>query len=147
VRLGRGDAISLGLDRAGRPLQLQAYPLSGHAATGLTLLDVSDRVLFAGDALGTQASDAGLLLTDPLDAFARALAAWRADTDGKYDLVYTAHNYQWLTSPAYVKEVQAAVAKGLADGPTALIDSARLPGRKMIRSAGPADVVASVVVR
>ena len=115
-------------------------------ATGITLLDTGDRALLAGDALGTQGNDAGLILHDTLASFSRALAAWRADTDGKYDVVFTAHNYQWLTSPVYVSEVQAAVAKGLADGDAALIDSVRLPGAKMIRSAGGADVVASVVV-
>ena len=141
-----GTRIELGVDRAGRPLVIEVHPLSGHAPNGLTLLDVNDRVLLAGDALGTQANDAGLILHDSLASFSRALTAWRAETDGKYDVVYTAHNYQWLTSPAYVNEVQSAVTKGLTDGDAALIDSPRMTGSKMIRSAGGADVVASVVV-
>ena len=103
-------------------------------------------MLLAGDALGTQGNDAGLILHDMLASFAGALTAWRAETDGKYDVIYTAHNYQWLTSPAYVNEVQSAVTRGLSDGDAALIDSTRMPGMKMIRSAGAMDVVASVVV-
>ena len=145
-RLGRGDRIVLGQDRAGRALTLTADLLTGHSPAGLTLLDVNDRVLFSGDALGTQDADAGLLLHQPLAAFSRALAAWRAETDGKYDDIYTAHNYQWFTSPAYVDEVQAAVERGLAAGDAALVPSTRLPGARMIRLTGPADVVASVVV-
>ena len=36
--------------------------------------------------------------------------------------------------------------RGLAGGDAALIDSARMPGAKMIRSAGGAEVVATVVI-
>ena len=146
TRVKQGDRIALGNDRAGQLLEIEVYSLSGHAASGLTLLDVSDRLLLTGDALGTQSGDGGLVLQDSLADFARALAAWRAATDGKYDSIYTAHNYQWYTSPAYVDQVQAAVQKGLTDGDAALIPSVRPVGLRMIRSTGAADVVASVVV-
>lgn len=144
--VGEGDRIDLGLDRSGRPLVLEVHRLAGHSAVGITLVDRANRVLFSGDALGTQGNDAGLVLTAPLAAFARDLAEWRADTDGLYDVVYTAHNYQWFTGAGYVDEVSAAVARGLAEGEAALVDSTRMPGAKMIRSAGPADLVASIVV-
>ncbi len=143
---GRGDRIELGQDRAARPLTIEVYPLAGHSAAGLTLLDVNDRALFSGDALGTQQADAGLQLHVPLSAFARDLATWRAETDGKYDVVYTAHNYQWFTSPAYVAQVQEAVSRGLSGGASAFVQSARLPGTRTIKSTGPADIVASVAV-
>jgi glyoxylase-like metal-dependent hydrolase (beta-lactamase superfamily II) len=145
-RIGRGDVIDLGLDRAGRPLRLEVHTLAGHSATGLTLLDVNDRVLFAGDALGTQDADAGLVLTVPLSAFARAFATWRSETDGRYDVVYTAHNYQWFTSPQYVDELQHAVDAGIKDGDSALVPSTRMTGARMLRSTGGPDIVASVVV-
>jgi glyoxylase-like metal-dependent hydrolase (beta-lactamase superfamily II) len=141
-----GDRIDLGVDRAGRPLVLEVHALAGHSPFGVTLLDPANRVLFGGDALGTQGPDAGLVLHAPLADFARALTAWRAATDGKYDVVYTAHNYQWLTSPAYVDELQKAAARGLAEGDAALIDSVQRPGARMVRSAGAADVVASIVL-
>jgi glyoxylase-like metal-dependent hydrolase (beta-lactamase superfamily II) len=141
-----GDRIDLGADRAGRPLVLEVHRLTGHSPHGLTLLDRANRVLFSGDALGAQDADAGLILREPLAAFGQALAAWRQTTDGTYDVVYTAHNYQWFTPAAFVDEVQAAVRKGLSEGEAAFTQSARLPGARMIRSTGTADTVASVVV-
>jgi glyoxylase-like metal-dependent hydrolase (beta-lactamase superfamily II) len=146
MRVKAGDKITLGVDRTGRPLDVEVHALAGHSPTGITLLDVNDRVLLSGDALGTQDSDAGLILHGPLAAFATALAAWRTETDGRYDVVYGAHTFQWFTAPAYVDSVQSAVAAGIAGGEAALVDSTRLPGAKMIRSAGAADAVASVVV-
>jgi hydroxyacylglutathione hydrolase len=146
VRLSSAATIDLGVDRAGRPLQLQVHPLSGHDAMGITLLDPVNRVLFSGDALGTQGNDAGLILREPLSWFAKSLESWRAATDGKYDVVYTAHNYEWFTPAAYVDSLHAAVKKGLAEGDAALVESTRMPGAKMIRSAGTPDIVASIVV-
>jgi hydroxyacylglutathione hydrolase len=146
TRVKAGDRIELGVDRAGRPLVLEVHPLAGHSPVGLTLLDPTNRVLFGGDALGTQGTDAGLILTTALADFGKAFAASRTRTDGRYDVVYTAHNGEWFTGSAYVTELQATVDRGLKEGAAALIDSARLPGRKLIRSAGAADVVASIVV-
>jgi glyoxylase-like metal-dependent hydrolase (beta-lactamase superfamily II) len=75
TEVGRGDAILLGQDGAGRPLEIQVHPLAGHSSAGITLLDVNDRVLLAGDALGMQGTDNGLLLRDPLPVFAAAFKA------------------------------------------------------------------------
>jgi glyoxylase-like metal-dependent hydrolase (beta-lactamase superfamily II) len=135
VEVGNGDTIGLGTDTAGRPVTIQAEPLAGHSATGLTLLDVSDRVLLSGDALGAQSATDGLVLNTPLPDFVTALAAWRAKTDGKYDVVYTAHNFQWFTLPTFVDQLQAAAVKG----PTG--------DAKTIKSAGGADIVASIVLK
>lgn len=129
-----GDTISLGTDGANRPATIQVEALSGHSPTGLTLLDVSDRALLTGDALGSQSGTDGLLLNGSLADFTTALAAWRARTDRKYEVVYTAHNYQWFTLPAFVDQLQAAATKGPAG------DS------KTIRSAGSADTVASIIL-
>ena len=130
------DVIDLGVDRTGRPLRLEVHGLIGHSPVGFTLVDPANRTLFSGDALGTQGNDAGLLLRDTLSNFAAALRPWRARTDGRYDVVYTAHNYQWFTSPAYVDQVQQAVEKGLTDGESAFTASTRLPGARMVRSSG-----------
>jgi glyoxylase-like metal-dependent hydrolase (beta-lactamase superfamily II) len=146
--VGRGDAISLGSDAAGRPAIIQVEPLSGHSSTGLTLLDVSDRVLLSGDALGTQAADGGLILHGSLADFAAALKAWRAGTDGKYDVVYTSHNFQWFTMLSFVDQLNSVVTRAVeqdATGDSALPNSAAMPGFKVIRSSGGADVVASLV--
>jgi glyoxylase-like metal-dependent hydrolase (beta-lactamase superfamily II) len=135
AEIGSGDTISLGTDTAGRPITIQIESLAGHSAKGLTLLDVSDRVLLSGDALGAQSATDGLILNTSLTDFVTALAAWRARTDGKYDVVYTAHNFQWFTLPAFVDQLQAAAVKG----PTG--------DAKTIKSAGGADIVASIVLK
>ena len=131
----QGDTIDLGTDNSNRPATIQVEPLAGHSATGLTLLDVSDRVLLSGDALGTQSATDGLVLNAPLADFTAALVAWRTRTDGKYDVVYTAHNFQWFTLPAFVDQLQSAATKG----PTG--------DAKTVRSAGGADIVASIVLK
>jgi glyoxylase-like metal-dependent hydrolase (beta-lactamase superfamily II) len=141
-----GDVIALGTDREGRPLTLEVHPLAGHSQNGVTLLDRTNRVLFGGDALGTQGADAGLILRTPLKAFADALATWRGQTDGKYDVVYTAHNYQWFTAAGYVDELQKAVTRGLSEGEAAFTASTQVPGTRVIKSTGAADVVASIVI-
>jgi glyoxylase-like metal-dependent hydrolase (beta-lactamase superfamily II) len=92
-------------------------------------------VLLSGDALGAQSATDGLILNAPLADFVTALAAWRAKTDGKYDVVYTAHNFQWFTLPAFVDQLQTAAAKG----PTG--------DAKTIKSAGGVDLVASIVLK
>jgi glyoxylase-like metal-dependent hydrolase (beta-lactamase superfamily II) len=135
AEVGSGDTISLGTDTAGRPITIEIQPLAGHSANGLTLLDVNDRVLISGDALGAQSATGGLILNTPLADFVTALAAWRAKTDGKYDVVYTAHNFQWFTLPAFVDQLQAAAVKG----PTG--------DAKSIKSTGGADIVASIVLK
>lgn len=144
--IGAGDRIDLGTDRAGRPLMLEVHPLVGHSASGLTLLDATNRVLFGGDALGTQGPDAGLILRTPLKTFVDALTSWRAATDGQYDVVYTAHNYQWFTAAGYVDELQKAAERGVVEGDAAFTASAQIPGARVIKSSGSADVVASIVV-
>ena len=126
--VSQGSAISLG------SATVLVEPLSGHSPTGLTLLDAGDRVLLSGDALGAQSADGGLILHSSLSDFAAALKAWRARTDGKYDVVYTAHNPQWFTLPTFVDQLSSAAAT-IAE-----------PGRKIIRSTGGPDVVASIVL-
>ncbi|MDB6131584.1 MAG: hypothetical protein JWM04_2691 [Verrucomicrobiales bacterium] len=135
IEVRQGDTLSLGTDTIGRAVTIQVEPLIGHSAAGLTLLDLSDRVLLSGDALGAQSTTSGLMLTTPLSDFSAALAAWRSRTDGKYDVVYTALNYQWFTLPAFVDQLQSAAAKG----PTG--------NTKTIRSAGGVDIAASIVLQ
>jgi hypothetical protein len=126
-------------------LVFEVHPLTGHSPTGITLLQIGSRLLFSGDALGTQGPDAGLILREPLAAFSTALTDWRATTNGRYDVVYTARNYQWFTGAAYLDQLQEAVAKGLTGGDSAWIDSAQRPGTQIVRSSGAADVVAVAV--
>lgn len=144
--IGAGDRIQLGTDLANRPLELTVHPLAGHSATGITLLDVADRILFSGHALGQQTTDGGLMLNDTLQNFSTALTQWRAQTDGKYDLVYTATNPEWMTAATFVDQVQDAVNRGLKDGDAAMYNSIRPAGMRMIRSTRVDDSAASIVI-
>ncbi|MDB5441430.1 MAG: hypothetical protein JWM33_3857 [Caulobacteraceae bacterium] len=127
-----GQEIDLGLDKGGRPLKFEAYDLSGR----ITLLDVNDRLLFSGDALGTQGAAEGLVLEGALPAYAAALSAWRGRTDGKYDVVLTAGNYQWTTPPVFVDRLSDAVKAGLAG--EGLSDAPGRAGFKLSRAPAPA---------
>ena len=138
TEVGQGDVIALGRDSANRQIEIEVHPLAGHSAMGLTLLDLTDRVLLAGDALGMQGTDNGLILREPLPAFAASFKSWRSRTDGKYDLVFTSRNHEWQTPPAFIEQLQAAVDRGLAEGDAALADSPALPGRKVLRAEAPA---------
>ena len=135
-----GLVIDLGLDNIGRPLRLTVSRLSD---TTFTLTDTADRILFAGNTLGRQGADSGWAPPGGLKAYRAALTAWRAKTDGRYDFVYTARNYQWLTSPAYVDQLGQALDKALA-GDAATTDSKLTPGLKLVKSDGAADIAASV---
>jgi glyoxylase-like metal-dependent hydrolase (beta-lactamase superfamily II) len=145
-RIGGGDTINLGMDSAERPLILEVHALTGHSRTGLTLLDVDDRILFAGDCLGTQTSDAGLVLTDNLSEFQHAFEDWRRATDGRYDIVYTAHNHQWFTGAKYVDQLQQVVNRAQSGETSSAVASTRRPGFRTIASDGGPDVVASLLL-
>jgi hypothetical protein len=137
--LKAGDVIDLGLDKAGRPLRLEVHSLG----TGVTLLDVNDRILFAGNALGVQGPDSGWSPPGGAQSYKAALTAWRARTDGRYDSVYTARNYQWLTNASYVDQLSQALDKAIAGSGEAMESKTR-PGLKLMKSDGASDVVASV---
>jgi glyoxylase-like metal-dependent hydrolase (beta-lactamase superfamily II) len=142
VRVGAGDLIDLGRDTARRRVRLEVHPLTGHATEGLTVLDPVSRVLYAGDALGTQ-GPAGLVLSSSLAAFGTALTSWRSATDGRYDTLYTAHNHQWFTRPGYVDALATATAAGLADDGAFV--ASPLPGYRAL-TAGTADATAWIHV-
>jgi glyoxylase-like metal-dependent hydrolase (beta-lactamase superfamily II) len=139
-----GYVFDLGRDADGRPARVEAIPLIGHSKLGLTLLSVSDRILLSGDALGEQFNGGGLILTVPPAEFDVAFREWRTKTDGRYDSVYTAHNYTWFTSPVFVDKVQEALGIALAGGPT--VPSVRPAGFQMVQSSGPGDVIASIIL-
>jgi glyoxylase-like metal-dependent hydrolase (beta-lactamase superfamily II) len=143
-RVYTGDTIALGSNRRGQPVVLDVYPLTGHSATGITLISRSDRVLFSGDALGMQAGDAGLILQTSLSAFSDALKTWRASTDGKYDVLYTSRNHQWFTAPTYVNNLQGLIAAAI-DERWPLSPSRLVPGAKMMRYGDTPDSSATVI--
>ncbi|GGJ53124.1 hypothetical protein [Streptomyces brasiliensis] len=128
-----GDTIDLGKDSGGRRVKLQVDVLPGRRPEAITVLDPVSRALFTGESLGTQGTD-GLTLGTTVAAFTKALATWRTCTDGHYDTIYTAHNYQWVTRPAYVDSLQAAAdADPVATSP--------VPGYKA-RTSGTGELLA-----
>ncbi|MBN9319848.1 MAG: hypothetical protein BGN86_11220 [Caulobacterales bacterium 68-7] len=137
--LKEGAVIDLGVDSAGRPLRLEARTLGA----AVTLIDSTNRVLFAGSALGVQGADSGWSPPGGAAAYKAALTTWRAKTDGRYDVIYTAGNHQWFTSPAYVDELGKALDKVIAGGAAATASKVK-PGLMMVKSEGGAEVVASV---
>ncbi len=140
--LKAGSVIDLGLDKAGRPLRLEVQALGSSA---VTLLDVNDRILFAGAALGVQGADSGWTPPGGAQAYKAALEAWRAGVAGRYDSLYTSRNHQWFTSPSYVDQLGQALDRAISGG-TATVESKVRPGLKLVKSDGAADVVASVGV-
>ena len=140
--LKAGGVIDLGTDTAGRPLRLEVQPL-GRAA--VTLLDVSDRVLFVGGAVGVQGADSGWSPPGGARDYKAALSDWRTRVDGRFDTLYTSRNYQWFTSPAYVEQLGQALDKAIAGG-SPVTESKVRPGVNLVTSDGAADVVASVGV-
>lgn len=140
--LKEDDVIDLGLDKTGRPLQLKVQSFD---ASSVTLLDENDRILFAGGALGVQGADSGWTPPGGARAYQATLAAWRAKTDGRYDIIYTSRNHQWFTSPVYVDQLSQALDKSMAGG-VATTPSKVKPGLQLVKSDGAADVVASVAV-
>jgi glyoxylase-like metal-dependent hydrolase (beta-lactamase superfamily II) len=140
-----GSTIGLGDNAKGKPVVLTANSLPGHSATGVTLTDGVDRLLFAGDALGMQGGDAGLVLSKTTPAeFGRRLDQWKSRTAGKYDIIYTAHNFEWYTNPAYVEELSKVVRKAAAGDLTGKTPSTRVQGASTLKSDGPATIVASI---
>jgi glyoxylase-like metal-dependent hydrolase (beta-lactamase superfamily II) len=111
IALRDGEKKDLGMDRAGRPLVLEALSFSPQH---MTLLDPADRILFSGESLGMQAPLDGTRPDTPLAEYASHLAAWRRKSDGRYDSLYTARNSQWFTSPAFVDHLQALVGATVA---------------------------------
>lgn len=138
-----GSVIDLGVDRTGRSLRLE---VQAFAPGSVTLLDVNDRILFAGNALGVQGADSGWSPPGGSRSFKAALMAWRTGVTGRFDVLYTARNPQWYTSPSYIDQLGQALDRAAA-GTVQTVESRVRPGLKLVKSDGAADVVASVGVQ
>jgi hypothetical protein len=86
-KLSDGATIDLGVDASGGQVRLEAQETSDGK---FTLLSVGDRTLLAPDASAIQT----------------ASPAWREQTEGRYDLVYTATSDRWFTAPDAVATKQ-----------------------------------------
>jgi glyoxylase-like metal-dependent hydrolase (beta-lactamase superfamily II) len=112
--LDDGTTIDLGLNHAGQPLTLEAASFQSDGVANLSLLNVADRVIFAGNAFEKQAGAAPprmmQQLTKPEEDQA-ARSAWFARMNSRFDLVYLASNARWHSTPKDLERWLAARAK------------------------------------
>ncbi|MFA6506489.1 MAG: MBL fold metallo-hydrolase [Treponemataceae bacterium] len=114
---------------------LKVYALPGHTPGSVVLLDEANRLLFTGDAVGTQSHMGGLWIQWPnapsIEQYLASLKAFRVKTDGKYAKVFTGHNLKAIDA-RYIDYLEMAARKLIDLGPTALIPSIRPAGGKMV---------------
>ncbi len=107
-----GTSIDLGLNHAGRPLILEAASFQSDGAANLSLLNVADRVLFAGNAFEKQAAPPRMMrqVGKPEEDQA-ARSAWMTKMNGRFDLVYLGSNARWYSTPKDLEGWLATRAK------------------------------------
>jgi hypothetical protein len=106
-----GATIDLGLNSAGQPLALEAASFQSDGAANLSLLNVADRVLFAGNAFEKQSAAPRWMQMSKPEEDQAARSAWLTKLNGRFDLVYLASNARWYSAPADLAEWLAARAK------------------------------------
>jgi glyoxylase-like metal-dependent hydrolase (beta-lactamase superfamily II) len=107
-----GATIDLGLNSAGHPLTLEAASFQSDGVANLSLLNVADRVLFAGNAFEKQAAPPRRMrqLSNPEEDQAARLA-WVTKLSGRFELVYLASNARWSSTPQDLEGWLAARVK------------------------------------
>jgi hypothetical protein len=107
-----GTSIDLGLNHAGQPLTLEAASFQSDGAASLSLLNVADRVLFAGNAFEKQAAPPRMRMQigKPEEDQA-ARSAWMTKMNGRFDLVYLGSNARWYSTSKDLEGWLAARAK------------------------------------
>jgi glyoxylase-like metal-dependent hydrolase (beta-lactamase superfamily II) len=124
-----GDTFDLG------GTTLKAYELPGHTAGSMVFLCPEKRILFTGDAVGTQSDQGGLWLQLPgclyVDEYQAVLKDFIAKTAGQFDLILTGHN-AGPVGPKYLDYMVLAAQKVIDQGEAALVPSVRPTGIKMV---------------
>jgi glyoxylase-like metal-dependent hydrolase (beta-lactamase superfamily II) len=96
-----GTSIDLGLNHAGQPLTLEATSFQSDGVANLALLNVADRLLFAGNAFEKQPTPPrmGMMMqvSKPEEDQA-ARSVWITKMSGRFDLVYLASNPRWYST-------------------------------------------------
>ena len=103
-----GASIDLGLNQAGQPLVLEVGSFQSDGVTNMSLLNVAERVLFAGNAFEKPVAQPRMMMqmSKPEEDQA-ARAAWMTRMSGRFDLVYVASNARWHST---VKELEGWLA-------------------------------------
>lgn len=124
-----GDIFDLG------GVTLKAYDLPGHTAGSMVFVSPELRLLFSGDAVGTQSSQGGLWLQLPgclyVDEYQAVLKNFIAKTQGQFDSILTGHN-AGPVRPKYLDYMVLAAQKVIDQGEAALVPSIRPVGIKMV---------------
>jgi len=96
-----GSTIDLGTNSTGERLVLEASSFKSDAVSNLALLNVTDRVIYAGDAFEKRPASTGFHFgptpTPELDQAARI--AWVKKLGNRFDVVYLATSAHWYTDP------------------------------------------------
>jgi hydroxyacylglutathione hydrolase len=124
-----GDVIDFG------GITLKAYELPGHTPGSMVFLCPEKRILFTGDAVGTQSDQGGLWLQLPgclyVDEYQAVLKDFIARTAGQYDSILTGHN-AGPVGAKYLDYMVLAAQKVMDQGEAALVPSVRPAGIKMV---------------
>ena len=124
-----GDIFDLG------GVTLKAYDLPGHTAGSTVFVSPELRLLFSGDAVGTQSNQGGLWLQLPgslyVDEYQAVLKTFIAKTQGQFDSIFTGHN-AGPVGPKYLDYMVLAAQKVIDQGEAALVPSIRPAGIKMV---------------
>jgi glyoxylase-like metal-dependent hydrolase (beta-lactamase superfamily II) len=124
-----GDVFDLG------GVTLVAYDLPGHTAGSMVFISPEKRLLFSGDAVGTQSSKGGLWLQLPgclyVDEYQAVLKNFIGKTRGQFDSILTGHNAGSVGSK-YLDYMVLAAQKVIDQGDAALVPSVRPTGIKMV---------------
>jgi hydroxyacylglutathione hydrolase len=114
---------------------LRAYDLPGHTPGSMVFVCPEKRLLFTGDAVGTQSNQGGLWLQLPgclyVDEYQAVLKDFIAKTAGQFDAVFTGHN-AGPVGPKYLDYLVLAAQKVIDQGDAALVPSIRPAGIKMV---------------
>jgi len=109
--LADGTSIDLGLNPAGQPLTLEATSFPSDGVANLALLNVADRLLFAGNAfepLPAPPLPRMMMPASKPEEDRAARSAWITKLSGRFDLLYLASNTRWYTAP---KDLEGLAAR------------------------------------
>jgi glyoxylase-like metal-dependent hydrolase (beta-lactamase superfamily II) len=107
-----GATIELGLNHSGKPLTLEVGSFQSDGVANMSLLNVADRVLFAGNAFEKPFAPPRMMMqASKREEDQAARSAWVTKMNGRFDLVYLASNSRWFSAPKDLEGWLAARAE------------------------------------
>ncbi len=114
VKVDYGDTFTV----AERTFEL--IRMDGHTNGGSMVLDRENRLLFAGDALGTMTTTGGAWLNNGPDAALAEFTAFKENFGDAFDRAYTGHNSYWVGAN-YLDNIIAACQALVDQGTNATV--------------------------